>query len=73
MIQPRTAPHAESAKHGYVLMHGRHVGAEALEKVDVPLDEKLQRLTGEQSQQPSKSAKLEKQIGENLEGLDNDF
>lgn len=59
----------EIAEHGYVLTPGRYVGAEAAEEDDEPFEEKMQRLVGELHEQFAESAKLEKAIQANLEGL----
>jgi type I restriction enzyme M protein len=59
----------EIQKHGYVLTPGRYVGAEEIEDDGEPFDEKMTRLTKELEMQFAESAKLEKAIRENLEGL----
>jgi type I restriction-modification system DNA methylase subunit len=59
----------EIRKHGHVLTPGRYVGAEAQEDDGEPFEEKMKRLTTMLSGQFRESAKLEKQIRENLKGL----
>jgi type I restriction enzyme M protein len=59
----------EIQKHGYVLTPGRYVGAEAMEEDDEPFEEKMARLTKGLETQFAESAKLEKAIRENLNGL----
>lgn len=59
--------------HGYVLTPGRYVGAEELEDDDEPFEEKMDRLTSELGKQFQVSARLEKEIGNNLKGLGYDF
>jgi type I restriction enzyme M protein len=59
----------EIRKHGHVLTPGRYVGAEAQEDDGEPFEEKMKRLTATLSEQFKESAKLEKQIRENLKGL----
>ena len=55
--------------HGYVLTPGRYVGAEELEDDDEPFEEKMKRLTSKLDEQFRESARLEKDIRVNLEGL----
>jgi type I restriction enzyme M protein len=57
------------AKHGYVLTPGRFVGAEAIEDDGEPFDDKMKRLTAELSTHFAESARLEKEIRNNLKGL----
>ena len=59
----------EIRKHGHVLTPGRYVGAEAQEDDGEPFEEKMKRLTATLTEQFGASAKLEKQIRENLKGL----
>jgi type I restriction enzyme M protein len=59
----------EIRKHGHVLTPGRYVGAEAQEDDGEPFEEKMKRLTSTLSEQFKESAKLEKQIRQNLKGL----
>jgi type I restriction enzyme M protein len=56
-------------KHGYVLVPGRYVGAEAAEEDAEPFEEKMNRLTETLGEQFKESAKLEKAITANLQGL----
>ncbi|WP_164103573.1 type I restriction-modification system subunit M [Candidatus Laterigemmans baculatus] len=65
----RSASKDEITEHGYVLTPGRYVGAEELEEDDEPFEEKMRRLTEELNEQFEESAKLEKAIRSNLEGL----
>ena len=55
--------------HGYVLTHGRYVGAEEVEDDGEPFEEKMPRLVAELNAQFAESAKLEKLIKKNLKGL----
>ncbi len=59
----------EIKKHGHILTPGRYVGTEAQEEDSEVFEEKMQRLTGELSEQFKKSTELEKEIGKNLKGL----
>ncbi len=52
--------------HGYVLTPGRYVGAAEAEEDGEPFEEKMKRLTATLEAQFAESAKLEKQIRENL-------
>lgn len=62
----------EIRKHGHVLTPGRYVGAEAVEDDGEPFEEKMRRLTARLEEQFAESAKLEKQIRQNLKGLAHD-
>ncbi|MCD4684310.1 MAG: type I restriction-modification system subunit M [Anaerolineae bacterium] len=59
----------EIAGHGYVLTPGRYVGAADIEDDGEPFEEKMARLTTELTTQFEESARLERIIRENLEGL----
>lgn len=65
----KSAKVEEIRKNGYVLTPGRYVGAEAAEDDGEPLDEKMQRLTAKLVEQFRESARLEKEIRANLQGL----
>ncbi len=65
----KSAGWEEIKAHGYVLTPGRYVGAEEIEEDDEPFAEKMARLTATLQQQFSLSAKLEKEIRDNLKGL----
>ncbi len=56
-------------QHGYVLTPGRYVGAEEIEDDGEPFEEKMARLVAELNGQFAESAKLEKQIKQNLANL----
>ena len=56
-------------QHGYVLTPGRYVGAEEVEDDGEPYEEKMTRLVAELGEQFDASAKLEKAILKNLQGL----
>ncbi len=56
-------------KHGHILTPGRYVGAAEVEDDGEPFDKKMARLTAELREQMKESAKLDKQIWKNLEGL----
>jgi type I restriction enzyme M protein len=56
-------------QHGYVLTPGRYVGAEEVEDDGEPFEEKMQRLVAQLDTQFTESAKLEKQIKQNLANL----
>ena len=56
-------------QHGYVLTPGRYVGAEEVEDDGEPFEEKMTRLVAELHGQFAESAKLEKQIKQNLMSL----
>jgi type I restriction enzyme M protein len=58
--------------HDYVLTPGRYVGAEDVEEDDEPFAEKMARLTATLAGQFAESAKLEKAIRKNLQGLEYD-
>lgn len=64
-----SATTAQIAEHGFALTPGRYVGAEDVEEDDEPFEEKMKRLTAELEDQFGESAKLEKTIRANLEGL----
>ncbi|HAM34747.1 MAG TPA: N-6 DNA methylase [Elusimicrobia bacterium] len=53
-------------QHGHVLTPGRFVGAEEVEDDGEPFEDKMKRLTTQLSEQFEESAKLEKDIRENL-------
>ena len=55
--------------HDFNLTPGRYVGAAAVEADGEPFAEKMARLTGTLKDQMRESAKLDKQIWENLKGL----
>ncbi|MGM0608778.1 MAG: type I restriction-modification system subunit M [Candidatus Muiribacteriota bacterium] len=63
----------ELKKHDYVLTPGRYVGAPPEEDDEEPFDEKMARLTSQLKEQFMESAKLEKEIKENLAGLGYDL
>jgi type I restriction enzyme M protein len=65
----KSATLAEIAAHGHVLTPGRFVGAEDVADDGEPFDEKMQKLVTELNAQFAESAKLEKAIKANLEGL----
>ena len=65
----KSATTAEIKEHGYVLTPGRYVGAEEVEDDGEPFEEKMPRLVKELHEQFAESAKLEKAIRSNLEGL----
>lgn len=59
----------EVKSQGFVLTPGRYVGAEDVEDDGEPFTEKMQRLTAQLKEQFTESAKLEKEIRENLRRL----
>ena len=59
----------EISSNGHVLTPGRYVGAEDIEDDGEPFDEKMAKLAATLGQQFIDSAKLEKEIKANLEGL----
>lgn len=65
----KSATLIEIQSHGYVLTPGRYVGAEEAEDDDEPFDEKIQRLKQKLEEQFRESARLEKAIRENFQGL----
>jgi type I restriction enzyme M protein len=65
----KSASWEEIKGHGYVLTPGRYVGAEALENDDEPFEEKMERLVATLEEQFQESARLDKEIRENLRGL----
>jgi len=65
----KSAKLEEIKTHGYVLTPGRYVGAEEIEDDGEPFEEKMPRLVAQLNEQFAESAKLEKQIKGNLEGL----
>jgi len=65
----KSATTAEIAAHGHVLTPGRYVGAEEVEDDGDPFEEKMPRLAEELNPQFAESAKLEKRIMKNLQGL----
>jgi len=60
---------AEIQKHNFVLTPGRYVGIKEEEDDGIPFEEKMKQLTAELAGQLSESAKLDKAIKKNLEGL----
>jgi type I restriction enzyme M protein len=65
----KSAKIEEIKNNGFVLTPGRYVGAEEIEDDGEPFEEKMRRLTSELDKQFEESAKLEKGIKENIEGL----
>jgi type I restriction enzyme M protein len=65
----KSATWEEIKGHGYVLTPGRYVGAEEVEDDDEPFAEKMERLVSQLEVQFSESARLEKEIRQNLRGL----
>jgi type I restriction enzyme M protein len=65
----KSATLEEIDSHGYVLTPGRYVGAEETEDDDEPFEEKMGRLMAKLEVQFQESARLEKEIRENLRGL----
>jgi type I restriction enzyme M protein len=65
----KSATWEEIKEHGYVLTPGRYVGAEEVEEDDEPFAEKMERLVSQLEVQFSESARLEKEIRQNLRGL----
>lgn len=65
----KSAKLQEITQHGHVLTPGRYVGAEDVEDDGEPFDAKMKRLTATLEEQFAESAKLEKAIRANLEGL----
>jgi len=65
----KSASTEEIAEHGFVLTPGRYVGAADVEDDGELFDEKMKRLTATLGEQFAESAKLEKEIKKNLEGL----
>lgn len=59
----------EVREHEYILTPGRYVGLEVAEENSEPFEEKMERLTGELSEQFVKSNKLEDEIRRALEGI----
>lgn len=59
----------EIEKHDFILTPDRYVGFEETEDDDEELEEKMERLTAEFSEQFRKSEELERKIRENLVGL----
>jgi type I restriction enzyme M protein len=66
----KSATKDEIEGHGYVLTPGRYVGAEETEDDDEPFEEKMGRLMAKLDAQFQESARLEKEIRENLRGLE---
>jgi type I restriction enzyme M protein len=64
-----SATPADLEKHDYVLTPGRYVGAPDAEEDTEVFADKMARLTGDLQAQFAESARLEKAIRENLEGL----
>ena len=69
----KSATLEEIAKQDYVLTPGRYVGAAEEEDDGEPFADKMARLTTQLSEQFAESARLEKQIKENLAGLGYEF
>lgn len=65
----KSATKDEIESHGYVLTPGRYVGAEETEDDDEPFEEKMGRLMAKLDAQFQESARLEKEIRENLRGV----
>jgi type I restriction enzyme M protein len=65
----KSAPLEEVRKHGYALIPGRYVGAEAQEDDSEPFNEKMKRLTAMLREQQSAAAKLDAVIAANLKEL----
>jgi type I restriction enzyme M protein len=65
----KSATTDDIASHGHVLTPGRYVGAEEVEDDGDPFEEKMPRLVAELNAQFAESAKLEKLIMKNLQGL----
>ena len=65
----RSAPLDEIRLHGWILTPGRYVGAEPQAEDSEPFADKMARLTKELEAQFEESAKLEKEIRNNLKGL----
>jgi type I restriction enzyme M protein len=65
----KSATKKEIESHGYVLTPGRYVGAEETEDDDEPFEEKMGRLMAKLEVQFQESARLEKEIRENLLGV----
>ncbi len=59
----------EVEQHDFVLAPGRYVGSEEAEADDEPIDEKIERLTGELLAEFDRQHEIEAQIRERLEGL----
>jgi type I restriction enzyme M protein len=60
----------EIRSHGHILTHGRYVGSEPQAEDTEPFAARMERLTTELEQQFAESARLEKEMRKNLEGLD---
>ncbi|MBX6765114.1 MAG: N-6 DNA methylase, partial [Rubrobacteraceae bacterium] len=65
----KSATLEEVRKHGHVLTPGRYVGAAAQEDDGEPFEEKMRRLTATLAEQFAESARLEKEIRENLRSI----
>lgn len=65
----KSATLEEIRTHGHVLTPGRYVGAEEVEDDDEPFEEKMRRLSARLEEQFAESARLEKAIRQNLDGL----
>jgi type I restriction enzyme M protein len=65
----KSATTDEIAAHGHVLTPGRYVGAEEVEDDGEPFEEKMNRLVADLAGQFAESAKLEKQINQQLATL----
>lgn len=61
------------ASRGFVLTPGRYIGAEDIEDDGEPFEEKMKRLTSQLNEQFKESARLEKDIRENLRRIDHDI
>jgi hypothetical protein len=65
----KSATLEEIRKHGYVLMPGRYVGAEAQGDDGEPFEEKMRRLVTQLREQQTEARRLDKAIWKNLRGL----
>ncbi|MFN2393837.1 MAG: N-6 DNA methylase, partial [Pyrinomonadaceae bacterium] len=65
----KSAKLEEVRSHDYILTPGRYVGAEAVEDDDDVFTEKMSRLTIELAAQFAESAKLEREIKQNLASI----
>lgn len=59
----------EVREHEYILTPGRYVGLEAVEEDSEPIEEKMERITGELAEQFVNSKKLEDEIRRALRGI----
>jgi type I restriction enzyme M protein len=65
----KSATTEEIKENGYVLTPGRYVGAEEVEDDEEPFEERMGRLASRLKGQFAESAKLEKEIRQNLKEL----